>query len=200
VELHTELTGTEEPGVAWRRMAETATEGRWQGHSVRLPSATEMLWHGLVHAEPRDLAAWRLRLLLDAAAPLAGPEPIDWPAIEARLGAGEMPDVGAARRWLDAAAQLAGVTIPGEAAATVTRFDVARALRWRLAVLAKRQDKGLGARLLEEGTRVELGRPLARAEAGSGALKRLRRQLGGRAARGIYHRWRARDAREGQRR
>lgn len=195
VELHTSLNHTLPADEAWRRMAGGALDITWQGHLVRVPSTTESLWHGLVHAEPHKLEAWRLRLLLDGAAPLAGSDPIDWSAIATRLNAGEVPDVLAARRWLGAAAQLAGITVPDVILGNTAAFDAPRALRWRLAVLARRKNAGMGARLLEEGTRVELGWPPAESVPGSGTLKQLRRQLGGQAARSIYRSWRARDAR-----
>jgi len=191
VELHTSLTAALPADEAWRRMAGDALEIDWQGHRVRIPAATELLWHGVIHAQPHELKAWRLRYLLDAAAPLAGDDPINWKTVAARLDAGEVPDAGIARRWLGAAADLAGVQIPASVTAGAAPFDIPTALGWRLAVLARTGDAGLGARLLEEGTRMELGMPPAEVVPGTGMFKQTRRWLGGRAARGIYRLWRA---------
>ena len=72
---------------------------------------------------------------------------------------------------------------------------LARLLRWRLAVLARHPDAGLGARLLEEGIRTELGMPPADADPHWGMVKHARRRLGSQAARVIYRLWRSRRSR-----
>lgn len=194
VELHTSLAHAMAPDEAWRRTTDGADELEWSGRRVRVPSATELLWHGLAHALKATMVAWRLRYFLDGSAILAAGQPIMWPVISERLDAGEAGDPAQARRWLGAAARLAGGALPAEVAGNEAAFDVARALRWRRAVLARHKDALFGARLLEEGTRVELGLSTAPAVEGTGPLLQARRRLGGRAARMVYVVWRALNA------
>jgi hypothetical protein len=191
VELHTSSSHTLPAAEAWRRANDGGHEVAWGGQQVRIPSATELLWHGMTHALQHGVSAWRLRFLLDGASVLAGDDAIAWDVVQSRLAAPETRDAPAARRWLSAAAQLAGVTLPPDVAGSVSPPVVRHLLGWRLSVLARRRDAGLGARLLEEGARIELGMPPAEVVPGTGLLKQTRRWLAGRAARGIYRVWRA---------
>jgi hypothetical protein len=191
VELHSSTRRTLPAAECWRRMAGGAIIVEWHGLSVRVPEATELLWHGLTHAVGDGVRGFRLRYFLDGSALLAGHTVLDWPRIAARLAAGEPPDSRAANWWLSAAAQLAGAELPAGFGHRGDTRDLIRLLRWRLAVLARCEDAGLGARLLEEGTRTELGMPPAEVVPGTGVFKQTRRWLGGRAARVIYRLWRA---------
>jgi hypothetical protein len=189
VELHTSLIGGLPADEAWRRANAGSMEVEWQGASVRVPSATELLWHGLTHALSQGLNAWRLRFLLDGAAILAGDDAIAWDVIRARCDAAEVDPVSALR-WLGSAAQLAGVDLPALLRVDAGSFDVRRVLRWRLGVLARGGDAGFTGRLLEEGTRVELGLPVTPVPDGVGSFRRTRRWVAGRLARVTYRAWR----------
>ena len=198
VDLHTSLSHALPAAEAWRRASEGSLELEWQGLRVRVPSATELLWHGLTHALQRDVQAWRLRFLLDGAAILAGGDGIAWDALRVRLDAAEVDPV-AATQWLGAAAQLAGVELPAVPRGDRSPFDVPLVLRWRLAVLSRGGDAGFTGRLLEEGTRAELGLRVAPVVKDMGWYRQTRRWLAGRAARVTYRAWRAavRDGAEG---
>lgn len=196
VELHTSTSHTLDPAEAWRRTEATAATVEWSGRKVRVPGVTEMLWHALSHALRAELlVTWKLRALHEAAPLLAGSEPIDWDVISARLASGELPDERLARTYLGTAAQLAGRPLPEGIAGGAPAFDAAIMLRWRLEVFNKHEDSGYGARLLEEGTRAELGLDPADVVPDTGLIKQTRRRLGSRAARLIYRRWRERLAR-----
>jgi hypothetical protein len=189
VELHISPAVHLPAAEAWRRATDGSVAVEWQGTQVLVPCATEMLWHGLTHALQNHLFAWRLRFLLDGAVILAGDDGIAWDTLGARIDAGELDPV-AATRWLDAAAQLAGVELPIPLRGNGTPFDVPLTLRWRLAVLRRGGDAGFTGRLLEEGTRVELGLPVASVVKGTGSFRRMRRWVAGRVARLAYGAWR----------
>ena len=189
VELHITPALQLPAGEAWRRATDGSLAVEWQGTRVRVPCATEMLWHGLTHALQNQLFAWRLRFLLDGAVILASNDGIVWDTLSARLDASELDPV-AATRWLDAAAQLAGVEVRIPLRGNATPFDVPLALRWRLGVLCRGRDAGFTGRLLEEGTRVELGLPVAPVVEGTGSFRRTRRWVAGRVARLAYVAWR----------
>lgn len=191
VELHTSMSHTLPPADAWARANDGRRDALWNGRHVVIPSATELLWHGMAHALQHDAAAWRLRFFQDAATVLAGNQPIEWERVAARLHDGEIDPDRAPLGWLAAAAQLAGVALPPGIENGERRFDVSRALRWRLAVLRRWSDAGFGGRLLEEGTRSMLGAPFEPPNEAWGAWKRTRRQLGALAARAVFGVWRA---------
>ena len=190
VELHSATSRGVSASECWRRATDESVTVEWHGRSVRVPGATELLWHALTHAMGDGIRGFALRYFLDATVLLVAAADLDWTRLSARLAAGEVPDAGAARQWLGAAADLAGTAIPASVMAGASPFDTPTALNWRLAVLARRSDVGFGARLLEEGTRAELGMPPAEVVPGTGVLKQTRRRLGGRAARTIYRLWR----------
>ena len=189
VELHASTGRGITPEEAWHRARAGAQGVAWHGLVVQVPSATELLWHGLTHALGEGAAGFRLRHLLDGAAILAAAAAVDWDALGARLGAGAEADPDAARDWLGAAADLAGRDLPTALRPPAGGFDLARALAWRLAVFARGGDEGFTGRLLEEGTRAELGYPVAPVVAGTGAFRQARRWVAGRAARGAYRAW-----------
>jgi hypothetical protein len=191
VELHDSTGHACPPDEGWRRANDAADEVEWHGIRVRVPSATELLWHGLTHALQVGPEGFRLRYFLDGASVLASRAPIDWDRIAARIAVGEDADPRSAHAWLRAAAALAGSDLPSSIRGPSHTFDLVRALAWRLAVLARRGDAGLGGRLLEEGSRVELGLGVAPVVAGTGPLSQTRRWAAGRVARLAYRSWRA---------
>ncbi len=195
VELHTSLSHTLNPDEAWRRANDDAREIEWNGHRVRIPAPTELLWHALSHALQHDTRAWRLRFFHDGASILAGDDPVAWDIIGSRLDANEVPAERAPRRWLDAAAQLAGTAVPPGIARGERPFDVLRALRWRLSVLEGWKNERFGGRLLEESTRSDLGISFAPCGLGWNPYQRARRHLASVAARVVYGVWRATGAR-----
>lgn len=191
VELHESTGHGFTPEEGWRRANDGAVELEWHQLLVRVPPATELLWHGLTHALHAGPAGFRLRYFLDGASILASRAPIDWDRIAARLAVGEDVDAAPARAWLRTAAILAGCDLPASARELSASFDIVRTLAWRLAVLARGADEGFAARLLEEGTRVELGLEIAPVVEGTGPFKQTRRFVAGRVARVAYRTWRA---------
>ena len=191
VDLHTSLGRTLPPAEAWRRASEGSLDVEWRGARVRIPCATELLWHGLTHAVLQNgLHAWRLRFLLDCAAILAGTDAIQWDRLFARLAEAEVDSVAGAR-WLGAASALAGVASPVPLRGSGGPFDVRLALGWRRTVLARGGDRGFTGRLLEEGTRAEIGLGVAPTVEGVGRYRQTRRWIAGRVARAAYRAWRA---------
>ena len=189
VELHSATGAPVAAAEAWRR-ARSGEEVEWHGLRVRVPPATELLWHGLTHALGGGAAGFRLRCFLDAAAVVASGVPIDWDLVSARLAAGAEADPRLAASWLGAAVDLAGPPLPEAPGVGGPRFDVVRALAWRLAVLGG-GDGSFRERLLEEGTRTELGVRTTPVVEGTGPLRQARRWVAGRVARLAYHGWRA---------
>jgi hypothetical protein len=191
VELHSSTGGTVVPGEAWRRATEGGLTLEWHQVRVRVPSATELLWHGLTHALEAGPFAFRLRYLLDGSAILASRVTIEWARIATRLAAGEEADPLLARAWLRAAAELAGCDLPAAVRGASVSFDLERAVAWRLAVLGRAGSVRFAARLLEEGTRAELGLGVGPVVEGTGRLAQTRRWVAGRAARLAHRAWRA---------
>jgi len=191
VELHSATSRAVSASECWRRATDEGVMVEWHGRSLRVPGPTELLWHALTHAMGDGIRGFALRYFLDVTVLLAAGVELDWPRLAARLAAGEVSDAGAARRWLGAAANLAGVPVPASVTAGAPPFDTPTALNWRIAVLARRTDTGFGARLLEEGTRTELGMPPAEVLPESGVFKQTRRWLASRAGRVAYRAWRA---------
>jgi hypothetical protein len=189
VELHVSTSWELPPDAAWQRNAVGASEVSWQGGTVRVPPATELLWHGLTHAKPSDPTAWTLRYWLDAAAILAASD-VDWNAIAVRLTTAELPDPVRARMWLSAAAQLAGVALPPSVAPS-RRFPLARLVGWRLAVFARSEDTAWRRKLLDEATRAELAVGPAPLVAGRSWPIHVRRRAASMLARAQYRAWRA---------
>jgi len=190
VELHWSTGYAITPEEAWRRANDGAVELDWHQVRVRVPSATELLWHGITHALHAGPLGFRLCYFLDGAAILASGAPIDWDRMAARLAAGEDVDAWVARAWLRAAAEFSACELPASVRGAAAPFDIARALAWRLAVVARGGAEGLGARLVEEGTRTELGLPVASVVEGTGSLTQSRRWVAGRVARLTYRAWR----------
>ncbi len=192
VELHTSMAHHLPADEAWRRAGHGAITTRWRGRDVVVPSATELLWHGLAHALLHGTAAFRLRYLIDGVSILAGDQPLDWDRVADRLAAGEAGDAIPARRWLGAAAALADREVPRAVLGGVAPFPLEQALAWRLFVLDgfARQPR-IAEGLIEEGTRAGLGLPPRGPVAGTGPGIRLRRLAAARAARLAFLGWRA---------
>ena len=189
IELHESTATRVSAAEAWRRASDGADTVHWRGHDLRIPSATELLWHGAVHAVRHGPTGFRLRFFLDGAAILATERPVDWDEVANRLATGaDGADPRLIRAWLVAAAELAGV-VP---ALSGPGFSVRRALGWRLAVV-----RHCGGRprtvqtLFEEGTRAELGLVRRPALAASPAYVRTRRRATALVARLLYRAWRA---------
>lgn len=195
VTLHTRMTSTQTPEESWQRANDDARLIDWNGLKVTVPAPTELLWHAVTHALWHGTMAWRLRFFLDAASILGGEEPVAWDMIGARLDKGEVAASSSPRRWLDAAAQLAGADLPPGILGRARPLDIVRILRWRISVLGDMKNSGFGGRLLEEGIRRELRIGVAPRTPGTNLYRRTRRRLGGLAARVVYGVWTATGAR-----
>jgi hypothetical protein len=161
---------------------------------VRVPCATELLWHALTHALHHGPSGFRLRYFLDAAVILASGREIRWSTIVERLSGPEVPDRALALRWLHGAAELAGSPLP-PMGGTVPESPVRHALAWRLAVFGRPvRYEPWRQKLLDEGTRAQLGMELAPLVATRSIAVQARRRLATLAARGAYHVWRVTGA------
>jgi hypothetical protein len=205
VELHTSTSTTIPAHQAWERMNAGAVVVRRPGGATRVPAATELLWHALVHALFERSYGLRLRFFLDAAVIWASDRDIDWTAIGARLESDEVPDATLARQWLGAAAWLAGRTCPVRVMGGAPAFDLARALRWRLNVFHLFTGTRLGAEqglwgmdpvararrlLIDEGTRTTLGLPSTPVLPGGSPASSAARRAAAGAARLCFRSWR----------
>ncbi len=86
VEIHTSTSLRIPPEEAWRRAASDGDVVEHDGLGLKVPSATELLWHGVAHGVHQGAAGFRLRFLLDAAAVCASGRAVDWDLIGERLG------------------------------------------------------------------------------------------------------------------
>jgi hypothetical protein len=193
VELHVSTSWELPADVAWKRNATGASEIEQEDGTLRVPSATELLWHALTHAmvsanQPRGPGAWLLRYWLDASAIMAAAE-VDWSAIASRLGGPELPDGARARAWLSAAAQLAGAKTPASLAPD-RAVPLQRLLAWRLWVFGRGSKATWQEKLLDEATRAESGLGLAPLVAGRSWPIHVRRRAATLLARGTYVAWR----------
>jgi hypothetical protein len=192
VELHTSTSRAVSSDEAWRRASSGTRELRQHGITLPVPSPTELLWHGITHAVQHQAAAFRLRFFQDAAVILASDAEIDWHEIRARLDSAEIADRSMTVAWLGAAAWLAGTRLPEGVSGGAAPFDLSRALQWRLGVLRRASSTArIGEKLLQEGTRAEIGWGLTPSVAGTPALLRGRRRAAAAAARFTYRLWRA---------
>lgn len=208
VELHTS-TSRDVPALeAWRRANDGAADLDWQGRRIRVPCATELLWHATAHALHTGPPGFRLRHYLDAAVVLASGRAIRWDRISERLRGPEVGDRALALRWLRGAAELAGTELPdpdglgAEGAAptgapapagprTSSRSPVLHALAWRLAVFGRlRTSSPWREKLLDEGTRAQLGLPYAPLDPSRSPGIGVRRRAAAIAGRSIYRLWR----------
>ena len=194
IEVHTSTSLVVPAAEAWRRANDAATDLTWRGYAVRVPCATELLWHALTHALHHGPRGFGLRYFLDAAVILASGREIRWPTIVERLSGPEVPDRTLALRWLHGAAELAGSALP-PMGGTVPESPVRHALAWRLAVFGRPvRYEPWREKLLDEGTRAQLGTELAPLVATRSIAVQARRRLATLAARGAYHVWRVTSA------
>lgn len=190
VELHVSTSTRVLPQEAWRRMTSSPETVQRAGLSLAVPSATELLWQAVTHALLHGPAGFRLRYLQDASVILASASPIDWSVIVPRLESPEVPSRNISLAWLGAAAALTGRRLPPELSG-VAPFELSRALRWRLTAHRRlSRHPRVVEKLVEEGTRAEIGWPVMRAVPGTAPAVRLRRRLSALAARGGYRAWR----------
>ena len=190
VELHTSTSAEVPANEAWRRATTGGRDVMRDGVEMRVPSATELFWHGITHGL-QQIEAFRLRYFLDVAVIWASGAEIDWEVIVARFASPEIADQRRARAWLAAAAWLAARPAP-PALSTPYPYNVGRALRWRLAVLGRLEASSrLGRTLLEESTRIETGLGPTPAAPQAPPHARARHWLATGAARVIYRGWRA---------
>jgi len=195
VELHTASGPHVSPAEAWRRATSGGCEVARDGVQLRVPAATELLWHGLTHAVRHGADTFRLRVLLDGAAILAAGVELDWAEIERRLGTAEGAPTPVAHAWLAAAAELAGAPLPARLRPGPSRFDLVRALRWRCSVLRVLPPSARFAGVLAgEGSRLELGQEWGYPHRRASPLRHSVQRLRAVAARGAYRLWRAADA------
>ncbi|HTO73556.1 MAG TPA: nucleotidyltransferase family protein [Gemmatimonadales bacterium] len=191
VELHTSTSREVRPADAWRRYTFEATGVKRGDLELRVPSATEMLWHSIIHAQHDGINAWRLKCFQDAATLMTEDADIDWEIIAERLNSVEIRDRGASVRWLTAGAELAGRPLPPSITQVPRPFPLLRVLRWRLAALRRAGERPrLLEKLLDEGTRAELRLPMQEQVAGIGSGLRVRRRSATLVARSIYYAWR----------
>ena len=191
VEIHVSTAGSLSPIEAWNRTASGALEVAVGGEKSRIPSATELLWHGITHGVLHEARAFRLRFFLDATSILASQSEVDWGTIEGRLDSPETFDRSHTVAWLSAAAWLAGITLPNHVGRGVKLFPLRRVMRWRLSVFrSSRLTSRMRNKLLEEGTRGEAGMPLLPPVAGTSLPLRIRRRTAAGAARAGYLLWR----------
>ena len=173
VEIHTTTSSLVTPAEAWHRATAQADRLIWSGLPVTIPSATELLWHGLAHAfhAYHFPAATRLRSLLDGAAILNSGREIDWDCIRQRIVSGEVRGGGGREGepaftvpadiqygWVSAAAILAGMELPLPIEVR-TSMPIGPLLRWRRSALSAPVGRAARERLLEEAARCELRLP-----------------------------------------
>ncbi|HVT38809.1 MAG TPA: nucleotidyltransferase family protein [Gemmatimonadaceae bacterium] len=164
IELHTSTSPTRPAHEAWKSIRGNAERKDWNGMSVLIPSATEMLWHAVEHSFTHGAAGFRLRQFLPGAALLAARAPVDVDLIQLRATAGRVREDGnrevsaeAVRQWLAMAGALAGphsLATPWQGG-----YDrLWRLLTWRF-VLLRQLPTGsrLKPYLFEQGTRAEIG-------------------------------------------
>jgi len=189
VELHTSTERGLAPAEAWNRLWSSARVLSWQGLEVRVPSFTELLWQALMHADVTRPDGWSLRYWLDAVSVLAA-QPVDWETIDVRLRAVPRRERALFLRWLATACRLSGTPAPATFAASIP-LDLERLVNWRLRVHAgANRLAGWREKLLDEGTRAEVGLPLAPLVRGRAWPIHVRRRTATLVARAGYLAWR----------
>jgi hypothetical protein len=118
VEIHTATTMFLTPDESWRLFGARAEVVSWRGTDVRVPANTALMWHSLVHSLGDAAEGCRLRHLLTNAALMT--QPVDWGEIATLLkekqvfqhDSRRVVPMEGVKRWLSAAAWLAGVELP----------------------------------------------------------------------------------------
>jgi hypothetical protein len=198
VELHVTTAMRVPPTEAWRRATEGADLVSWNGRTVPVPCATELVWQSLAHLVADGPRGFTLRAFLAIAAVLAADAEIDWVLIANRIDSGEVQyneDVRTAPRerlleCLAISADLAGVPVPSSLRPRVTP-SLVPLLHWRSVVRQRVGSRAVRERLLEEALRVEAGLPLTPAVRGTSIVRQLRRRGASAVARAWYRSWRA---------
>jgi putative nucleotidyltransferase-like protein len=191
VEIHTSTSREIKPPDAWRRQMFESQVITRDKLSLRVPSMTELFWHTLTHAASDHTNAYRLHFLLDATVLMASGAALDWDVIGERINSREIRNRDALLRWLQAAAELAGVPLPFRLGTMPRPFPIRRALNWRLAAFRRAGDRPrLLEKLLEEGTRIEAGMPMQELVKGKELTLHARRRTASTVARGAYYTWR----------
>ncbi len=196
LEIHISTSKTVPSEEAWRRATTGVVEVEREGVKHRIPSPTELLWHGTSHglAGSNSKRSFCLHFFQDAAAILASGVEIDWNLVESRMDLPEVPGRKRTVMWLGAAAWLAGTELPSKIAGGIDPFPLRRAIQWRLGVLRRFH---LGSRratkLLGEAMKAEVGWPVERGRKDTPFYLRARRRTAALVARGAYLAWRSRN-------
>ena len=181
VEIHTSVAPGIPAELTWQRLRSTATTIQRFGVATLVPSPTELLWDGMMHAVRAGARGFRLHQLLAASCIVAtggGPELRE---VRDRLvrPASASPSPSLADAWLDAATWLGGAG-EGDPPAILTR-----SLQWRLAVVRRlpASQRVLGV-CADEASRLEFDLPPSR------GVTRGLRPLGAALIRNAYRCWR----------
>lgn len=197
VELHTTTSMSVPPAEAWRRATENCDNVAWNGVTMTVPNATELVWQALAHGAADGTKGFTLKGFLSVASVLAARPSIDWSVIASRLGMGEVLSnengrpvtEERVRQYLDIAARLAGSPVPASLA-PASPVNLAPLLLWRSQVLANSKSRAARERLIEESTRVEAGLPLTPFVKRVGLIRNARRRSASIGARIAYRVWR----------
>lgn len=197
VELHTTTAMSVQPAEAWRRATERNDQVEWNGLSVGVPNATELVWQALAHGVADGAGGYKLKAFLSVASVLAAQPTVDWDVIASRIKSDEVLDNETEQpvlrlrvlRFLAVASDLAGATIPSSLLPPAP-VGIVPLLLWRARTLASSFGRATRERLLEEGTRVEALLPLTPFVPRVGTLRNARRRSASIAARLAYLTWR----------
>lgn len=160
VEIHTSVA----PGISaektWERIRTTAMTVQRFGAPTLVPSLTELLWDGTMHALRAAARGFRLHQMLAVAAIVAGAGVGGEEGLQEvrtrleRNEGGEAPAAALASAWVEGAAWLAGLGPPAPPA------SLCRALHWRLALLRHvPMPQRMLTPLADEASRLEFGLP-----------------------------------------
>lgn len=186
VEIHISIAPEIPPQDAWSRIRATAIPIQRFGVWTLVPSPTEMLWNGVLHAMRNGARGFRLHQLLVAASIIASRHADALLETRARLARGTARDIASpalARAWLDSALWLGGLGT--DSAPAVLR----RALKWRLTLVRRfpgaryGDHKTLGA-FADEASRIEFDLPAPR------GIRQGLRPIGAALMRNAYRCWR----------
>ena len=181
VEIHTSVASGIPADLTWQRLRATATTVQRFGVPALVPSITELLWDGMMHALRSEARGFRLHHLLVASCIVAARADHELREVRDRLArtTGGQPPPPLARAWLDAATWLGGV---GDEDPPKL---LERALHWRLALVRRlpANQRTLGA-CADEASRIEFDLPP------SLGVTRGLRPLGAALVRNAYRCWR----------
>jgi len=179
VEIHTSVAPGIPAELTWQRLRSTATTIQRFGVETLVPSTTELLWDGMMHAVRSGARGFRLHQLLAASCIVATGGGAELREVRDRLARRSSAPPSLAGAWLDAATWLGGAG-DGDPPAILTR-----SLQWRLAVArrlpASHRVLGVWA---DEASRLEFDLPPSRGVTGG------LRPLGATLVRNAYRFWR----------